>query len=342
MATILLVRDAAVGDGIMITPAIHDLAEAGHEVHVACKKNVGDAVYPFNPWITKLHRLESCADTETCTGMTVRKQKIKEIGDKIHADTTVDLAFTCEGKYLFHSDHPNYQASPEFRRALCAHANYYEHINCRVLGCKRTRPELYAGFQEDNHWARLRAANLGTKFIQIQLTGSSINKCYPYWPVVIMELQKLEPRAIIATTGDPQLGALLELACLEHGCDPRRIWATCRDKRFTLRDSIIMTKYVNVVVGPETGVMNAAACFDTPKVVLLSHSNADNLCKGWDNWFPIQALTPCSPCWRIVSPGDDCDYVTEAENPDIAGALRCMASIPPELIVNKIREALKC
>jgi hypothetical protein len=79
-----------------------------------------------------------------------------------------------------------------------------------------------------------------------------------------------------------------------------------------------------------TGVLsvtNAAGAFDTPKIPLLTHSNAHNFCEQWTNCYPIQAPAPCSPCYRIVSAGDPCHMVSAGEDPDIAGAAKCMASI---------------
>ena len=60
---------------------------------------------------------------------------------------------------------------------------------------------------------------------------------------------------------------------------------------------MVMTKYADLVVGPETGILNAAGCFPTPKITLLSHSRHENLCKYWENDY---CLAPegafCHPC----------------------------------------------
>jgi ADP-heptose:LPS heptosyltransferase len=332
---VLLIRDAAIGDGLMITPALHDLHDKGYEVHVACKKIVGEAVYACNPYVHCLHRLERC---ET---MLERDQKIDAIKAKIDPYLCFDMAGTCEGQFLYHSSCPEYFMGVELRRALAADANYYEHINCRVLGCERTKPELHVSAIESRFWTHLRASTLGNKYVQVQLMGSSFNKNYPWWPIVVKGLQELHPRLVVLLTGPPE-ATLLELACTEHGCDESRLWATCGDERFTLRDALVSTKFVDLFIGPETGVTNAAGCFDTPKIVLLSHSNHRNLCDTWQNVYSIQAPVACSPCYRIVGIGDPCDYITEHEDERIAGALRCMAAIDPQSIIDKAREALKC
>ena len=332
---VLLIRDAAVGDALMITPAIHDFAERGYDVHVACKKHVGAAVYAFNPHIA------SCHELPTSETMEQRQQRIDEIIARVKPDIHVDLAFSCEGAFLYHSDNPMYHESIELRRAIAQDTNYYEHINKRVLGCERTLPEMYIGAEEDRRWTQIRANTLGSIFIQVQLTGSSINKCYPFWPEVIKGLQQLSSRVIVITTGDPAIGPAFEAMCLIPGVNPRRMWPWCSEQKMTLRDSLVATKYVDLVIGPETGVVNAAACWDTPKLVLLTHSNCRNLTEGWKRCIPIQSPAKCSPCYRIVSAGDPCNYISDDENYDIAGAMRCMAEIPPELIINNARRALE-
>jgi ADP-heptose:LPS heptosyltransferase len=40
-------------------------------------------------------------------------------------------------------------------------------------------------------------------------------------------------------------------------------------------------------MGPETGLLNAAAQMKTPKVVFLSHSTHENLTRDWTNVHPI-------------------------------------------------------
>ena len=46
-----------------------------------------------------------------------------------------------------------------------------------------------------------------------------------------------------------------------------------------IRKSLLWTKYADLVIGTETGILNGAGCFDTPKIVMLSHSTEENLSK---------------------------------------------------------------
>jgi ADP-heptose:LPS heptosyltransferase len=63
-----------------------------------------------------------------------------------------------------------------------------------------------------------------------------------------------------------------------------------------------LTSVVDCVVGPESAVVNFASCFDTPKIVFLSHSSHENLTKYWKNVYPLEPekeLAPCYPCHQL-------------------------------------------
>ena len=333
---VLLVRDAAIGDALMITPAIRYWSDKGYRVDVACKRHVGNAVYSGNPHV------HQCVDLDKATDMVARDRKLDKIKARRPYEIVFDVALTCEGKYLYHSSHPMFHESIDVRRMAAQGASYYRHINHDVCGVRDANtlvPEMYVLPQEERWWTTFRSRNIGIKLVQVQIGGSSINKHYPWWWQVIKELQR-DPRVVVVTTGDEK-STIIEQEAVAMGCDPGRMWACCANPRYTLRDALVMTAFVDLVIGPETGVINAAAAWSTPKIVLMSHSTSDNLCRGWENCYPIESPAECSPCYRIVGAGDPCRYV--AEPPEIAGAVECMAKINPFDIVEKAREVLeKC
>jgi hypothetical protein len=108
----LVIRDAAIGDLLMATPAIHELAEDGYEVHVACKRVPGEAVLENNPHVARLHQFEACADN------VARKAAVAELVERVKPDRWHDLAFTCEGQFLYHSDRIEYYLRDSMRRMM--------------------------------------------------------------------------------------------------------------------------------------------------------------------------------------------------------------------------------
>jgi ADP-heptose:LPS heptosyltransferase len=56
------------------------------------------------------------------------------------------------------------------------------------------------------------------------------------------------------------------------------------------------------VVGPESAIINAASCFDVPKICMLSHSSYYNLTEYWNGNYslkPDTAISPCYPCHQL-------------------------------------------
>jgi ADP-heptose:LPS heptosyltransferase/SAM-dependent methyltransferase len=153
------------------------------------------------------------------------------------------------------------------------------------------------------------------------LSGSSLHKFTPHQDSVIARILLDMPEARVILVGD--------LACqvLEQGWEnePRVV---CLSDKLSIRQSLALAQQVDLVIGPETGVLNAVGMDKTPhKVLLLSHSSANNLSKHWEN---TQALAPvgcdCYPCHRLHYSTEYCDQ------DEYTGAARCALNIKPDVI----------
>jgi hypothetical protein len=98
------------------------------------------------------------------------------------------------------------------------------------------------------------------------------------------------------------------------------------------RQSMAVTGVMDCVVSPETGVLNAAGAFATPKIGLLTHSSKENLTKYFVNDYSIQSEAPCSPCHKMIHDLTDCQVDKEF------GLPICMSKyMDPEKIKDRIR-----
>ena len=92
------------------------------------------------------------------------------------------------------------------------------------------------------------------------------------------------------------------------------------------------------MVGPETGVLNAASTLKCHKTVMLSHSSHENLSKHWKN---TTALGPedypdyCFPCHKMHYGFSTCNRDKET------GGAMCAAKINPQNVVEDILRNLK-
>jgi len=117
-------------------------------------------------------------------------------------------------------------------------------------------------------------------------------------------------------------------------------------KRKTVREVAALTQYVNMVVGPETGLMNAAACYPTKKILLLSHSSATNIAKYWLNTTSLTPSTTTAPCYgrngchQLHYSFNSCP-ILEAYDPETKQVLgqypACSVAISPQNIIDAIK-----
>jgi len=191
---------------------------------------------------------------------------------------------------------------------------------------KGEETELFFTKQEEN-LARVFFDHNKDKFIVIwALSGSSIHKIYPWSEYIAGTIwQKHEKEVLIITVGDDYTRMIeWSLPNTLNRCGV-----------FTIRQSMLMTKYAQLVIGPETGVMNAAGCYDTPKILFMSHSSEENLTKYWQN---VIALHPencrCHPCHKLI-------YVDNCPKGKITQRPRCAENIKPETVYNAFEKYFK-
>ena len=93
-------------------------------------------------------------------------------------------------------------------------------------------------------------------------------------------------------------------------------------------------KVCDLVIGPETGVLNSVAMDRVYKIVMLSHSSIENLTRDWVNTLSLYSLsTPCHPCHKMIRTWDHCVK-------DDSGAAACMAAIPVKTVLEAVGSIL--
>ena len=72
--------------------------------------------------------------------------------------------------------------------------------------------------------------------------------------------------------------------------------------KWSMRKTLAFLDVCDIVIGPETGVLNAASTLDCRKIVMLSHSSKENLSKHWNNTATLEPdYYPgfCYPCHKM-------------------------------------------
>lgn len=168
----------------------------------------------------------------------------------------------------------------------------------------------------------------GEFLILFALAGSSRHKFYPWQDELIRMVLDACPRARFILSGD--------YACklLEQGWESEdRVATECGE--LSIRAVLTLAQMANVVLGPETGVLNSVAYeVGVRKVVLLSHSSHNNLTKHWLNTKAFWSdKTPCYPCHQMHYSDEFCPQ------DERTGAALCQVAIKPEDVAKPLIEA---
>ncbi len=149
------------------------------------------------------------------------------------------------------------------------------------------------------------------------LAGSSVHKFYPHQDTVIQGLLDNIPELLLILNGDEPC------KILEAGWEEtERIM--CTSGEVGIRDSLTLAQQVDLVVGPETGILNSVAFEPVPKVIMLSHSSHENLTKHWKLTDVMEPQgTNCYPCHRLHYGKEFCHEDAET------GAALCQQNISP-------------
>lgn len=168
------------------------------------------------------------------------------------------------------------------------------------------------------------------------LSGSSIHKAYPHMDSVIARILLEMPEAAIHFTGD--------VACqiLEAGWEEEpRVFR--QSGEMSIRQTLALAQACDLVIGPETGVLNAVAFEENWKIVMLSHSSFDNLTKHWARTITIEPsaeAAPCFPCHRLHYDRTYCPFDNDDSNGRIAThAALCAFSITPATVFEAVKGA---
>lgn len=245
-----------------------------------------------------------------------------EIGS--HYDKFINMSQSMEMALLLHPDQKDYWKDHEYRHEKC-NKNYSDFtMQWAGYDKKGERGELFFDKGEEKIMKK-RMKKYKDKFVVLwSLSGSAYHKVYP-WTYRVMDYFKNHKDIEFITVGDDYCRIIEEEG--PHIFNASGEWS--------IRTTMHLTKHADLVIGTETGVMVAAGCFDTPKIVLLSHSSKENLTKYWKNCISLESDMYCHPCHRLHYSKENCKehYVT--------GAAACMAKIKPDDVIEAIETFYK-
>jgi ADP-heptose:LPS heptosyltransferase len=340
---ILIVRIAAYGDILITTPLIRYLKSQGNEIYYLGSEQAKE-ILENNPNIDKFiyHKRNSIAN-----------DKLDEYFNKIQKDNecekVINLCESIEVRLALSPDYPQWNWTKKERREYC-NKNYYEwtfeiarsqiggEINLSMDEWKKFpisenkfyRPAMFFTEEEEDFILNIRQQYLGNKIIMWGLSGSGRQKTYPYVPYIVGDIMREMKNVIIILVGG-ETCKILEAGFPNH----KRILK--KSGEFNIRQSILMAKYADLVISPDTGFLHGAGCWDTPKIGLLTHSTKENITKHFTEDYSIESSAICAPCFRLISDAS-IQCILEPES----SACLCMSKdcMRPEDIYERVKDVI--
>ena len=300
----IVVRYGACGDMIQTGPVLRLLKEQGYYVILNMSNTSGSLeAIKNNPYIDEI-----AVQRRNQVNPANLQEYWEELATK--CDRFVNLTGCVEDSLLI-PDRNMYKAAAALRekapeasdldlmhlviqqyRKMVGPKNYYDaHLERAGLSERGLNGELYFKLEEELPAIDFRQRHKDHFVILWSLAGSAYHKWYPWFHKVVDMVMVKIPEAVVVSVGED--------ACqlMER---PESARCLPRAGKWKWRQSLVMTKYADLVIGAETGILNAAGCFPTPKITLLSHSTHDNLCKYWKNDYCLAPEnTFCYPCHML-------------------------------------------
>lgn len=253
-------------------------------------------------------------------------------------DKIINLCESIEGALLTLPGRLQNTYTDDTRRKLFGTVNYLERTH-DIADVPYEFSSKFYMTAEEKIWAKKQIKDINVPVIAWALNGSAHHKVYPWVQIVIAWLLERTPCHIFLT-GDKEFGKGLEDGIVnvlkEDGKDLTNLH--CASGKWTAREALSFMHYVDCVVGPETGPLNAVSLEkDIGKVIYLSHSSHENLTKHWENTVvlePDREKAPCFPCHRLQYGWDYCHQDNETK------ASLCASAISPKRVFDAIINSL--
>ena len=335
--TVCVIRYGAFGDMLQVSSILPLLKEQGYKVCVNVSP-IGEDILKSNPYVDELlvQKTNMIPEGE----LTEYWENLPPLFEKV-----IQLSESIEASLLVVPDRPSTLRNGETVLAKADERFFWDkeklHSECNVNYMERTHdlsgvphifnPKFYPTRQE-REWAKKERKKIKSKHVILwSLSGSSVHKVYPWTDSVIASVLSRRKDVSFVTVGDD----LCQL--LEQGWEKEKRVIT-KSGKWSIRKTLSFVDRCSIVIGPETGVLNAASTLDNHKIVMLSHSSEENLSKHWIN---TTSLGPdyydnfCFPCHKMHYGFNTC------RRDEHTGGAMCAANIKPNDICKDIMKNLK-
>lgn len=297
---LLIIAYRALGDWLFTVPVLPFLFEK-YDVYLECSYKVYQLVHD-DPRFKKIavFAIENCSDDmhKRYEEYTARWDKLRE---QIKPDVEINFNGSLEVACIAQNFQPEFNLPVGDRRVAFGSNGFYDAVFARA-GIPLPNPlktDCMYFSEKEEEWAMAWNEKTKKNFrVIIPLSGSTDQKRFWDAPKLAQMVVDKYPDAVVYLAGDDRYVS-------EIPVHPR-IRNMCGNK-VSIKQAVLLCKYVDMVVGPETFLLVAAGMWGTPKVILSTASSVYQMAQYQRNDYSIQASIPCSPCHKAIYAKTDCE-----------------------------------
>lgn len=206
-------------------------------------------------------------------------------------DKFINLYGSLEYGLLSMENDPSYYMSSNVRRERYSGINYYDQTTVdagykELIG--KYRGEVF--FSDAEHtivkdWLKKFD---GEFTVLVNLSGTGPHKRFVQAAEFIHRILDTYSNVRVITTGSA--------GCVKWDLKHPRV--TSIVGKFPFRQALLISKYVNLVIGCESGLLCGAAMFETPTIMLMTAADIDSHNRYNRNDLSLQSECYCSPCHK--------------------------------------------
>lgn len=257
-------------------------------------------------------------------------------------DRVINLCESLERNFLARPGDVAHSWPDAVRRSHMGGTNYMAFVHDMAGVPHEWAPRFYPTAEEMEGARALR--DRPGPLVALCLTGSSVHKTWPHADLFV-QLALHHTDASILMLGDASAKLMQDhiIALVSERMPDKlnRLIPACGS--WPIRRSLAAVQVCDVAIGPETGLMWGAAMLQhVAKVLMVSHSNPQQIAKHWPN---TMVLAPdglhCHPCHRLHYDNhrtkDGGHLFCNMDK--TTGAAMCAAMIDPRAVLDAVRSA---
>jgi ADP-heptose:LPS heptosyltransferase/predicted SAM-dependent methyltransferase len=262
--TVLVCRFGAFGDLMQASSVFAGLKQQGYHVTLMTS-NPGADVIKHDPNIDSIMLLDKdqVPNADLADFWAWQAKKYAKF---------VNLSESVEGTFLALPGRTQHSWSPLIRHTMM-NRNYLEFQHL-LAGVPHVPQVKFFPTLEEKAWVCKQRSRMNKFVVVWSLAGSSVHKTWAGLDSIIASIMVEYKDVDVVLVGGP------EGVVLEQGWE-KESRVHCTSGKWSIRQSLAFAQQADLVIGPETGVLNAVADEDMPKIVFLSHSTEENLTRDW-------------------------------------------------------------